>query len=153
MSGCSSLQRKTNPKAAYINTKLAMLYLEQGQVETAKRKLLLAYKQAPDDPVVHNGFGYFFSYTGELEQAKNYYLLAIKTSNNHGRFCHNYGKFLYRQGDYEKSLDYFLYAAKDAIYLYTAYAYADASSAAKMLNRKELAAKYRSRAIKHGFSF
>ena len=150
LTGCS-LNQKYNVEAANINAKLGLVYLQQGRVELAKTKLLIAIKQAPYDAKVNIAFGDFFAYTGERDLAEKHYLCAIKQANENGKgiFWHSYGSFLYQQGRYVEALGYFLLAAKDVNYLFVAKAYADADYASLKLKQDSLARKYRLAAISH----
>jgi len=137
--------------AARINVKLAFLYLEQGEIKIAKKKLLRAYKDSPNDPIVNDALGNFYGNVGELNIAQNYYIKAIKFASEKGYFWHSYGRFLYKNGDYNNALKYLLLAARDLNYISTGKAYADVSKVAWRLQQTELAKKYYKAAIAHGF--
>jgi len=151
-SGCSTITtEKKQLDIAHINITLGLFYLHHNQPKIAKRKLLLAYEQAPNDPEVHNALGYFFANTGEIVYAQKYYLSAIRLAKKKSRFWHSYGKFLCQQEHYQEGLNCFLLAARDLNYLDLAEAYADASKTAFKLNRKDLVKHYQNQAVIHGF--
>lgn len=154
LASCSSITVNESNKnsLAEINLKLGLLYLEQGQIPLAKSKLFLASKHSPNDPKTQDALGYFFAHTGELNVAAKYYQHAIKWAREKGLFWHNYGKFFYQQKKYTQALTYFLLAAKDIKYLYTAWAYYDASKTAFKLQKKDLADHYYREAMLHGFT-
>jgi type IV pilus assembly protein PilF len=148
--GCSSTTNfKYNIEAANINARLGMAYLQQNKIELAKKKLLLALKQAPQDVKVHGALGYFFAHTGESALAEKHYLFAIKYAYEKGAIWNDYGIFLYQQNRYQEALKYFLLAAEDLNYLSVAKAYANASEAAMKLKQNKLAQQYRKNAFLH----
>lgn len=145
LAGCGLTvdQKYYNVAAANINARLGIAYLQQNKIEIAKRKLLLAQKQAPYAAKVHAALGYFFAHTGEPVFAEKHYLYAIKCSHEKGGVWHDYGIFLSQQKRYREALRYFLLAARDVDYLFVAKAYVDASNAALQLKQKNLAQQYR----------
>jgi type IV pilus assembly protein PilF len=150
LTACSSTTNsKYNIEAATINAKLGTAYLQQNKIELAKKKLLLALKQAPHDTKVHDALGYFFAHTGEPILAEKHYLYAIKQADEKGISWHSYGLFLYQQTRYQEALNYFLLAARDVNYLSVAKAYANASKAAVKLKQDKLAQQYRKNAFSH----
>lgn len=133
---------KPNPEAAGYNTQLALTYLQQGDVETAKSKMLLALQEAPNDPLVLDAMGYFLERIGEPQSAEPYYLKALKIAPESGAVQNNYGTYLCRQKHYRESIQYFLAAAKNINYLHVAEAYKNASLCALKIPDKKLAEKY-----------
>src|SRR5690349_7618942 len=81
---CSTTSQTQNPQAAEINAKLALAYLSQHNPERGKAKLLLAQKQAPNDPAVWYMSGYFLEQTGDYTAARSAYLTAIQLAPHLG---------------------------------------------------------------------
>lgn len=131
-----------NTEAAEINAKLALAYLQQEEVSRGKAKLLMAQKQAPQDPAIWYISGYFFEHTLDLTAAKQAYLHAIQLAPNLGAAQNNYGAFLCRQGAYTKAIEHFLSAVRDPDYLGTAGAYENAARCALKIPNQLLADKY-----------
>jgi len=118
--------QRYNPKAARFNTQLGIAYLERGNTERAKRKLLLAQKQDPQSAVVQNAFAYFLEKTGNPERAETYYKKAIELSHGAGAPLNNYGVFLCARGRYDEAQVYFQRAIADPNYVKSADAYENA---------------------------
>jgi len=146
----NELLKKTNlKKAALLNTKLGLSYLNKGDIKRAKQKLLIARKQQPDSIDVNLALAYYFEITGEVKEAKTYYLKSISLSPGNGAPLNNYGAFLCRQGNYKASLGYFLKAVKDQHYLNTAAAYENAGICASEIPDYDASQKYFKKALAH----
>ncbi len=121
-------------QAAYLNVKLAMIYMLQRQdFPRAKQKLLLAQKQAPKDPLGWYSMGYFQEYTGNNAAAEDCYLRALHLAPHDGAANNNYGAFLCRQRRYQQGIQHFLLALKDPNYLHVADAYENATKCESLL--------------------
>jgi type IV pilus assembly protein PilF len=131
-----------NKEAAGYHAQLGLAYLKQGDISLAKKKLLLALQQAPNDPLILDAMGYFLEATGDIELSERYYLQAIKLAPKNGAVQNNYGTFLCRHTRYQESLAYFLLAVKDSNYVNTGQAYKNASLCAAKIPNKHLANEY-----------
>lgn len=142
---CSSMraadiaEAKKSKKIAIINIELGMAYIEKGDMQRAKQKLLYAIKKAPELPEAWYSIAYFCEVTGNKAEAQADYLKAIKLAPHRGDTLNNYGTFLCRQGRYQDSIQYFLAAIKDPQYLETASAYENAGLCAEKIPNKSLA--------------
>ena len=131
------MQRPENSEAAQFNSELGLAYLQQGQNERAKAKLLLALQQNARDSLTVCAFAYYLDHTGETAAAAKYYAYALRLDNSSGAVHNNYGVFLCRHGNYQQAIEQFLVAAHDLGYLHTAAAYSNAAAcAAKIPDRK-----------------
>lgn len=133
--------------AAGYNVQLGIGYLQQGNIQRAKAKLLLALKQAPNWPPALDAMGYFLEKTGEPEQAKEYYTKALQIAPHDGSVLNNYGTFLCRQKKYAEAEQYFLAAVKDPDYLTTAEAYENAGLCALEIPNDKKAELYFKKAL------
>ena len=140
--GCTLITTQTTNTAAEINAKLALAYLVQHDAEKGKAKLLLAQKQAPDDPAVWYISGYFLEQTGDHTAANQSYLTAIALAPHLGAAQNNYGTFLCRRGQYSAAITHFLLATQDPNYLNTTHAYENAGQCALKIPNQSLANKY-----------
>lgn len=140
-----------NPKSATnasdINVQLAMGYLQQGNVQRAKSKLLVALQQSPDHPPALNAMGYYLERVGEVKQAEQYYLKALYIAPADGSVQNNYGTFLCRTGRYKASIDHFMLAIKDPNYLSSAEAYENAGLCSLKLPNYQLAEQFFYKAV------
>lgn len=122
-----------NPKAAEVNAQLGVSYLQQGQVERAKQKLLLATSQSPNSPVVWGSMAYFYAMTGNVNKADELYRKAISLNPKKGDSLNNYGVFLCSQNKYKQAIPYFKQAVTDPNYVTTGQAYENAGLCAKQI--------------------
>ena len=136
-------------EAAKYNSQLGLGYLSQGDRSRAKRKLVLALKQAPNEPGVNESMAYFMEKSGDLEQAEIYYQKAMALAPGVGTQLNNYGTFLCRQGKYREAEGYFVKAIKDIGYDHTAGAYENAGLCVLAIPDNKNAAKYFSKALEY----
>ncbi len=134
-------------EAATYNTQLGLAYLKQGDRSRAKRKLLLALKQAPESPNVNASMAYFMEKSGEMDDAQAYYKKAITLSAGSGAQFNNYGAFLCRREKYQQAEGYFLKAVKDMQYENSAAAYENAGLCAMAIPDYEKATQYFTKAL------
>ena len=132
---------------AKINTQLGIAYLQQGDVQRAKQKLLLAMKEAPKIPETWYSMAYYLEATGNKTEAQNYYLKSITIAPKDGASHNNYGTFLCREGQYQASIQQFMLAAQDPNYLDNAAAYENAGLCATKIPDRKLAMAYFERAL------
>lgn len=150
LSACSTMpNQSSNPEAATINTQLGLKYLQQGDIPSAKSKLLLALQEDSNNPIVVDAMGYFWERTGDLDSAEEYYLCAIKLGAHKGEVQNNYGTYLCRHKRYQESIKHFLLAVQDVNYLHVAAAYENAGLCALRIPDKKLARKYLQLAVQH----
>lgn len=124
--GMNATSVTPNPTAANLNVQLGMGYLQQGDVERAKRKLLLAIAQAPNWAPAQDAMAYFLENTGEPQNAETYYKKAIALDPTSGAGHNNYGAFLCRTNRYQEADQQFMLAVQDVNYIHTAEAYENA---------------------------
>jgi len=152
-SACTSMKTSSDAKKdksikiAEINIQLGMGYLEKGNIERAKQKLLTALKKAPKLPEAWYSMAYFLEHTGEKEAAKRYYLKAVALAPERGDTQNNYGTYLCRSGHYQESIQHFILATKDPDYLDTVGAYENAGLCALKIPDTNLAIKYFKQAL------
>ncbi len=145
LSSCAT--QPTNPEAAGLNTKLGYTYMQQGDMQSAKRKFLLALQENPHDPLVLQAMGYYLEQTGDVKIAENYYQQALKLAPEQGPVQNNYGDFLCRQGKYHQAIKHFDLATQDINYLYVTQAFENASFCALKIPDKKLARSYLQKAL------
>jgi type IV pilus assembly protein PilF len=134
-------------KAAAFNVRLGLGYLQHGDMQRAKRKLVTAMKQNPNSPDVNDAMAYFLESTKQFSQAENYYKKAMKLAPGNGAQLNNYGAFLCRQGKYKQAESYFISATNDQSYINSAGAYENAGICALMIPDIKHAKNYFIKAI------
>lgn len=143
----STAQYKKNPKAAAVNVQLGLGYLQGGDTERAKHKLLIAEQQDPTSSVVMDAMGYYLELTGSISDAEKYYKKSISLAPNNGESLNNYGTFLCRQKHYQQAEKYFLKAIQDQNYVKSAEAFENAGLCAQKIPDIAKAKQYFNRAL------
>lgn len=134
-------------QASDVNVQLGLAYLENGDVQRAHQKLLLAEQQSPGSLQAKGAMGYFLESTGSLSSADAYYRRAITLNPKSGAAQNNYGTFLCRRGRYLEADQHFLLALQDPSYLNTAQVYENAGLCAMQIPDTEKALGYFTQAI------
>lgn len=151
LTACSVFSRlsvpSTGEQAANANVQLGLAYLQGGDVERAKKKLLLAESQAPTSAESQGAMGYFLESTGNFSQAEAYYRKAIDLNPKSGAAQNNYGTFLCRRERYAESDQHFLLALQDPNYVNTAQVYENAGLCAKQALDRNKAEAYFTEAV------
>ncbi len=151
MTACSIFSRSsipsTGPQASNANVQLGLAYLQSGDMQRAKQKLLLAEQQAPASTESQAAMGYFLESTGSFSQAEAYYRKAVTLNPKSGAAQNNYGTFLCRRGRYAESDQHFLLALQDPSYLNTAQVYENAGLCAMQIPDTNKAGTYFTQAI------
>lgn len=151
--GCVSEQaipvaKKTyNPKASAYNVQLGLAYLQQGNRQRAKQKLLSAIAENPNSATANDALAYYYEKTQDFKQADEYYQQAVKINPQAGAALNNYGAFLCRQKKYSEANEYFFKAVSDVQYINTALAYENAGLCAVAAQQPEQAKYYFKQAL------
>lgn len=134
--GCAA---QPNPTAAMANLELGLNYLQQGQMELAHAKLLLAQQESSQNSQVLDGLAIYYEKIGDIDRARHYYQRALRRPESQGAAENNYGAFLCRQGLYLTGLHYLQQAASRTDYLKPAMAYENAGHCALQIPNPVLA--------------
>lgn len=143
----SQEEQKKKVKVAEINLQLGIAYMEKGDIEHAKQKLLYAGEKAPELPEVWYTMAYFQEKIGNNNEANANYLKAIQLAPGRGDVQNNYGTFLCRSGKFTESIEHFVLAIKDPQYLEISGAYENAGLCALKIPDKKLAQMYFAKAL------
>jgi type IV pilus assembly protein PilF len=144
--GCAHTNQDLN-KAAQTNVQLGLAYLDNNEMSLAKKTLLEAKREAPNEPSVWYGMGYFLERTADFPAAEDHYRRAINLSSNRGPALNNYGAFLCRQKRFREALNAFEGAVADPHYLEPALAYVNAGICALKIPNQHLAGAYFQKAL------
>lgn len=136
-----------NVAAASDNAKLGTAYLQQGDIERAKGKLLAATNEAPNWAPGQDAMAYFYETTGDKQLAEKYYKQAIAIDPKAGAAQNNYGTFLCRAGRYQEADQHFQIALQDTTYLKTAEVYENAGICALQIPDDVKAQAYFEKAV------
>jgi type IV pilus assembly protein PilF len=148
LTACTNINNP-NTTAANFNVQLGMGYLQRGQIERAKPKLLLALQQAPNWSPALDAMALYSEKTGNITAARQYHLQALAIDFNNGSVQNNYGVFLCRVGELKQAETHFLHAIADPNYLNTAEAYENAGLCALKIPDQQKAIIYFEKALLH----
>lgn len=98
-------------KAADINAQLALDYSNEGFLDRAKEKLLVAKQFKPDLPKVLVASGYYYQTLGNAGQAEKDYQQALKVAPDNYQALNYYASFLCTQPQqYQRALQMFTHS-------------------------------------------
>ena len=136
-------------RAALLNVEIGENYLEHGQMELAKQKLVHALELQPKLAEAHSAISYFYETVGDIKEAETHHDQAIRYGSGRGSFYNNYGTFLCRQGRLQEADIAFNEALKDKKYIRTAEVYENAGICALKQQNVAKAREYFKNAVKH----
>lgn len=136
-----------DPKAAEINMRLGLNYLQRGDYEIALEKLEKSLKQNPTLPSAHNTIALLYQQLGQIDKAEYHFKKAISYQPNYSEAQNNYGVFLCQQKQYEEAEQHFLLAVKNPLYNSSAQAYENAGMCANRIPDQTRAEAYFRKAL------
>ena len=101
---------------AYINVKLGIEYMRQGELNIALSKLKKALYQSPQLAIAHNTIAILYARIGEIELAEDHFERSISLDSTDSRLRNNYGRFLCRHRSSELAIAQFDIAAGNPLY-------------------------------------
>ncbi|WP_418135151.1 type IV pilus biogenesis/stability protein PilW [Psychromonas sp. GE-S-Ul-11] len=135
--------------AADTRIKLALVYIENEQMQQAKENLDKALSYQPDSAKVHRIFAYYYEKVQENKKAEEFYKEAISLDASNGDTYHNYGTFLCGQARYDEADAAFLKAISAPKYTRVARTYANAAICSEKAGFNEKAIFYYQYALAH----
>jgi type IV pilus assembly protein PilF len=115
-----------DPKAAEINMRLGLNYLQRGDYAVALDKLQKALKQNPNLPSAHNTIALLYQRLGENDKAEAHFLEAVERAPDYSQAQNNFGVFLCAQQRYDEAEKRFLKAVENPLYTTPQLAYENA---------------------------
>jgi type IV pilus assembly protein PilF len=131
-----------DPKAAEINMRLGLNYLQRGDYAVALEKLQKALKQNPNLPSAHNTIALLYQRLGEDEKAEAHFQEAVDRAPDYSEAQNNFGVFLCSHGRYEAAEKRFLKAVENPLYETPELAYENAGLCAARDENKDKAERY-----------
>ena len=101
-------------RAALVNAELAVAYLKQNDVVTAREKIKKALTQNPKSASVQTSAGLVYERLQESEEADQHYSIALRLEPRNPDMQNNYAVFLCRHARYEAGRKLFEQAARNA---------------------------------------
>nr|WP_240956067.1 type IV pilus biogenesis/stability protein PilW [Wenzhouxiangella sp. XN79A] len=160
LSGCATSSRETSPqrtgsavervspvRAADINTRLGVGYLERGQIQLALEKLELAVRQDEQHVPAHLALGIVYERIGREERALEHLQRAVRLAPEDGAAHNSLAALLCRVGRYDEAERHFGDALEDPFYPTPEVVLANAGSCARRAGRLENAEAYLRQAL------
>jgi len=145
--GIKSTYVKPNQKAAELNMRLGLNYLQRGDYKIALEKLDKALQQDPSLTSAHNTIAALYKQLGEMDKAEYHYKKAVSLEPKYSAAQNNYGAFLCQQGRYKEAEKRFLAALDNPLYRNPAQAYENAGLCASRIPNIELTEQYLRKAL------
>lgn len=133
--------------AARLNAQLAIGYLKQGDVGTAREKVDKALRQNERDSAVQTAAALVYERLQEREAADHHYAQAIKLEPKNPELQNNYAVFQCRNGRASDGQKLFESAARNPAYTTPEVAYANAGVCARSAGDRAKAENYFRRAL------
>ena len=103
-------------EAANVNVQLASGYMQRGQFEIAKEKLLKAIDLDDNYVPAYTTMAVLMNRLGNVDEAENYYLDALDIDSNNPELLNNYGTFLCQHKKLEDAKEQFNKAINNQFY-------------------------------------
>ena len=136
-----------DPKAAELNVRLGINYMQRGDYEIALEKLEKALIQDPNLASAHNTIALLYQTLQQMDKAENHFKQAIIRRPSYSAAHNNYGVFLCQQGQFNEAEQQFLIAIKNPLYNSTAQAYENAGLCVRRISNNALAESYFRKAL------
>lgn len=147
--GGSAVDRVSPVRAAEVNTRLGLGYLERGDVRVAMEKLELAVKQDPEHVPAHLALGHVYQSIERNEQALKHLKTAVGLAPEDGGAHNSYAALLCQVGRYKEADRHFRVALQDPFYATPGVALANAGSCARRDGRDQEAERYLREALEY----
>lgn len=134
-------------KAAEANAQLAIAYMRQGDLTTARDKVEKALEQDPHTTTTQLTAGFLYDRLGEDRKAQSHFEEALKLSRDDPNVANSYGVFLCLKGDKKRGEALLLQAAASPLNRAPEVAYANAGRCARADGRPQDAEKYFRKAL------
>jgi type IV pilus assembly protein PilF len=135
-------ERANREQAARVNAQLAMTYLRQGDLVSARDKIEKALEQNPRTPETQMAAGFVYDRLGQDRKAAQHFDEAVKLDRDNADVLNNAAVFECRKGDKKKGVEYFLRAAESPLYRTPEVAYSNAGRCARANGVPKDAEKY-----------
>jgi len=127
-----SMTREQRKQAAEINAQLAITYLKQGDLASARDKIDRALEQDPKTADTQMVAGFVYDRLGEDRKAQGHFEEAVKLAGkDNPDVLNNAAVFECRKGDKKRGVEYFLRAAESPLYRTPEAAYTNAGHCAR----------------------
>lgn len=138
----SSVERVSPVRAAELNTRLGIGYLERGETQIALEKLQRAIRHDPDHVPAHMGLGIIYEQIGDNEKALDHLRLAVRLAPEDGAAHNSYATLLCRARKFDQADQHFRKALNDPFYADAEVVLANAGACARRAGKTDEAEGY-----------
>lgn len=150
----NAVNLKPQPKlAAKYNVQLGIAYMQRGDLEFALRKLRLALKQNPQDPMVHAALALLYERLGEVNRADKAFHRALHLAPHNPNISNNYAVYLCRTHRVTQGVKRLLATARNPLYRTPEAAYTNAAVCLMSVHHDAEAKRYLKLALQLSPSF
>ena len=135
-------------KAAQHNANLAFSYLNEGELQLAKRKAEKAIEQDKNNALANSMNGSIQQRLGNMEKAEHYLRRAVELAPDQPEYANGYGVFLCEEGRVRDGVKQFVAVAENPLHRAPALAYENAATCAMKDRSFDLAEQLLLRALK-----
>lgn len=138
----SSVERVSPVRAAELNTRLGIGYLERGDTQLALEKLQRAVDQDPEHVPAHMGLGIIYEQIGDDDKALDHLQRAVRLAPEDGAAHNSYATLLCRNRQFDQADRHFREALNDPFYATPEVILANAGACARRAGKTEEAEEY-----------
>lgn len=109
-----------------VYVRLAVGYMQEGQLDTALKKARRALKLEPDNAEAHNIIALIYDRLGQAGLAEQHFKRGLKIQPRHSYMLNAYGTYLCGNGRYDEADEQFQMALKNPLYKTPEVAYTNA---------------------------
>ncbi len=147
MHGRDGMDRVSPVRAAEVNTRLGIGYMERGDLQLAIEKLETAVRHDDSHTPAYLTLALIYEQLGEAQQAGRYYRDASRLAPNDGPTQNAYAVYLCRQRQFAEADRHFQRAMEDPFYATPELAYGNAGACKRRAGDHEQAEAYLRRAL------
>jgi type IV pilus assembly protein PilF len=136
-------------KAAEANAQLALAYIQQGDLTSAREKVEKALEQDPHTAVTQVAAAFLYDRLGDDKKAKSHFEEALKLSRDDPNIMNSYAAFLCLKGERKLGEELLLKSAASPLNRSPEIAYANAGRCARADGRPKDAEKYFRQALNY----
>jgi type IV pilus assembly protein PilF len=141
-------QQTREQKAAKLNVRLGIAYLNRGDLELANTKLERALHEDPDLPEAHWSYALLQRRLGKAKLAEQHFREALSLDPQDSRAHNNYAVFLCEQQRFEQAQEQFVKAAENPLYPEPESAYTRAGKCVLRIPDTQSAERYFRKALR-----
>ena len=145
--GREGMDRVSPVRAAEVNTRLGVGYLERGQLQLAIEKLDTALRHDPQHTPAHLTLALIYEQLGDSRRAGQHYRQASRLAPNDGATQNAFAVHLCRQQQFREAERHFERAMNDPFYNTPELAYANAGACARRAGDAAQAEQHLRRAL------